>query len=212
MPPDSPEKRPALPRSRVVEVITRAQEDAFRQLIEAGVPETEALLVIRRFSAFALQVLRDLDRIYQEFEELLASDPDRSKANQEYLDTRAGGWLLALESFIAALVAEAMEKAKKDYQTLLSQPQEVITTVPPAPRSPPWQEALRKLGQSLTPWLLLLVAFFAWFLVWWQVSGLVTIGVIAIGITVFMGLFFGEVGLWLSAVMGGLCLILLLLL
>ena len=43
MPPDSPQHRSTLPRSRVVEIIERGQEDILRQLRDAGIPETEAL-------------------------------------------------------------------------------------------------------------------------------------------------------------------------
>jgi hypothetical protein len=210
MPPELPDNQQRNPSHRVVEVITRAQEDTLRQLREAGIPETQALAVIRRFSAFALQVLREMDLLYREFEELLAQDPHRSKAHQTWLDTKAGGLLLTLEAFIAALVTEALNKAKEDYRTGLSQPREVITA-PAAPRQPTWQASLWELGQSLTPWLLLLVGLGAWFLLWWLVSGSLIIAVIAIGVTVFMGVFFELVGLWLSAVMGGLCLILILL-
>jgi hypothetical protein len=209
--PDAPKNQNILPRSRVVEIIDRAQEDALHQLRQNGVPEEEALAVIRRFSAFAIQVLRELDLLYREFEEVLAQDPDRSAEFQAWLDTKAGGLLLTLESFIAAVVAEASNKAKENYRTGLSQPREVITPVPAAPRRSPWQESLWELGQSLTPWLLLLVGLGAWFLLWWLVSGSLIIAVIAIGVTVFMGVFFELVGLWLSAVMGGLCLILILL-
>jgi hypothetical protein len=211
MPPELPDNQQRNPRHRVVEVITRAQEDVLRQLRAAGVPETEALLVIQRFSAFAIQVLRELDLLYREFEELLAQNPHRSKEHQEWLDTRAGGLLLTLESFITDLVAEAINKAKEGYRSELSRSREVITTFPPAPRQPTWQASLWQLAHSLDPLLLLLVGFFAWFLLWWLVSGSLIIAVIAIGVTAFMGVFFEKVGLWLSAVMGALCLILLLL-
>jgi hypothetical protein len=208
--PDAPKTQPALPRSRVVEIIDRAQEDALRQLRQDGVPEAEALAVIRRFSAFAIQVLRELDLLYRELAEVLAQDPDRSAEFQAWLDTKAGGLLLALESFIAAVVTEASNKAKENYRSGLSPPREVITPAPAAPRHPPWQASLWALGQALTPWLLLLAGFGVWFLVWWLVSGSLIIAVIAIGVTLFMGLFFELVGLCLSAVMGGLCLILIL--
>jgi hypothetical protein len=149
MPPELPDNQQRNPRHRVVEVITRAQEDALRQLRQNGVPEEEALAVIRRFSAFALQVLRELDLLYREFEELLAQNPERTAAHQEYLDTKAGGLLLTLESFIAAVVAEASNKAKEDYRSKLSQPREVITPVPAPPR--------RAAEHPRNPWLLWLV-------------------------------------------------------
>jgi hypothetical protein len=211
MPPELPDNQQRNSRHRVVEVMTRAQEDAMRQLRREGVPEQQALMVMERIAAFCLQTLRELDLVYREFEELVAKD-GRSAAHQTRFADTAAALLTAVEAAIAGLVADAVRKARDDYQKQLSEPKDVITTVPPAPRSPTWQEALRQLGQSFTPWLLLFVGLFAWFLVWWQVSGLVTIGVIAVGVTAFMGLFFEKVGLWLSAVMGGVCLILLLLL
>jgi hypothetical protein len=125
MPADRPQNQHALPRSRVVEVIERSTDDALRQLREAGIPETEALAVIQRFSVFSVQVLKELDHLYREYKELLAEDPDRSQVHQEWLDTKAGGMLLTLEAMIAALVAEAINKAKEDYRSGLSKRQEV---------------------------------------------------------------------------------------
>jgi hypothetical protein len=184
----------ALPRSRVVEVITRSQEDALRQLRQAGIPETEALLVIQRFSTFALQVLRELDLLYREFEELLANDPDRSQAHQEWLDTKAGGLLLTLESCISALVAEAINKAKEDYRTELSKPREVITTVPASPRRPVWQQALVFLDRTRESWLLA-VCSGTWFLLWTVVTGSPLWGLAAVGVAAVAVFFFQWVGL-----------------
>jgi hypothetical protein len=136
------------------------------QLRQAGIPETQALLVIQRISAFSLQTLRELDLVYREFAELLAEDPDRSQAHQEWLDTKAGGLLLTLEAFIAALVAEAINKAKEDYRAALSQPREVIT-MPPKPSRSGW-----------VPFLLTTASFLVWLagmvsglLLAWQLSG-----------------------------------------
>jgi hypothetical protein len=208
---DFPNTQNLPPRSRVVEVIERSQEDALRQLRAAGVPETQALLVIKRFSAFSVQVLRELDLLYREFEELLAQDPNRSQANQEWLDTKAGGLLLTLEAFIAALVAEALNKAKEDYRSELSQPREVITL--PAKPPPPavWEEALQELGRlRRNPVVRWPVGLFAWFLVWWLVSGSNTWALIAVGITAFVVFFFKKPGLIFILIAGGVCLLLLL--
>jgi hypothetical protein len=121
------------PRHRVVEVMTAAQEDAMAQLRREGVPEAYALAVIERISAFCLRTLRELDRVFREFEELLANDPERTQAHQAWLDTKAGGLLLMLESTIASLIAEAIEKAKADYRTHVSPPKEAVTM----PAQPP---------------------------------------------------------------------------
>jgi hypothetical protein len=84
-----------------------------------------------------LQTLRELDLLYREFEALLAHDPARTEAHQEWLDTKAGGLLLTLEACIAALVAEAINKAKEEYRAALSEPREVIA-IPPKPSRPGW--------------------------------------------------------------------------
>jgi hypothetical protein len=133
MPSQLPNNRQQNPRHRVVEVMTRAQEDALRQLRVAGIPETEALAVIQRFSVFSVQVLRELDLLRREYEQLRASDPDRSRAHQEWFDTKVGGMLLTMEAFIAALVAEALNKAKEEYRQQVSQPREVVSV--PAQRA-----------------------------------------------------------------------------
>src|ERR687895_301853 len=126
MSPNLHNRQQGSPRHRVIEVMTRAQEDAMAQLRWDGIPEMQALLVMQRISSVCLQTLRELDRVYREFEELLAQDPDRSQAHQEWLDTKAGGMLLTLEAMITALVAEAINKAKEDYRAAISQPREVI--------------------------------------------------------------------------------------
>jgi hypothetical protein len=83
MPSNLSNNQQGLSRHRVVEVMTRAQDDAVRQLRAAGIPEAEALAIIQRFSVFSVQVLRELDQLYREFENLLAADPFRSQAHQE---------------------------------------------------------------------------------------------------------------------------------
>jgi hypothetical protein len=184
MPPQVPNNQQQPPRHRVITVMTRAQEDALHQLRREGVPEAYALAVMQRISALCLQTLRELDGIYQAFEELLANDPDRSAAHQEWLDTKAGGLLLTLEALIAAVVAEAINKAKADYHDLLSPPREVIT-VPPPPSRPAWVSVL-----------LSLIRLIVW------VAGMVAAGVFAYqgtGMLFWAGIgFLIPFGLWLK--------------
>jgi hypothetical protein len=206
MPPDSPQHQHALPRNRVVEVIERAQEDVLRELRQAGIPETEALLVIKRF----------LDLLYREFKELLANDllandPHRSKAHQEWLDTKAGGLLLTLESFISALVAEALNKAKEDYRAEMSKPREVIPAVPAKQQPSLWEETRENLGRLLrNPVVHWSVGMPVWFLVWLLVTGSTTWALIALGISAFVVWLFGKPGLVSILIAGGVCLLLLL--
>ena len=154
------------------------------QLRRAGIPETQMLLVIQRISSLCLQTLRELDHVYRDFEELLAHDPDRTDAHQEWLDTKAGGLLLTLESCIAALIAEAMRQAKEDYQRQLSQPRDVIT-VPPRQSRPEW-----------VSFLLALTNLFVW------AAGMVAAGVFAYqcsGLVIRAGLgFLVPFVLWLK--------------
>ena len=216
MPPDSPQNRSALPRSRVVEVIARSTDDALRQLRQAGVPETEALLVIQRISTFAIHVLRELDLVYREYEHLLASDPDRSQAHQEWFDTKAGGVLLTLEALIASLVAETINKAKEDYRNQLSQPREVLT-VPHQPSRPGWLADFFTTIHDLV-WIAGMVAGFV---MAWQFSGSFVVAGIGFLMPFLLwlklgkfrwGLFFPFIGiglevwllLWLYVIEGGL--------
>jgi hypothetical protein len=201
--PDSPNKRHALPRSRVVEVIERSQEEALRQLRQAGIPEQQALAVMRRIAVFCLQTLSELDVIYREFEELVAED-GRSEAHQRVFNDKAAALLTAVEAGIAGIVADTIRKVQDDYQQLLSPPKEAITV----PAAPPRREP----EYPLPPWLLWLGGLAAWFLLWVLVSGSIAIGVIALGVTAFMWVFFEKTGLVLSAIFGGACLLLLLLL
>jgi hypothetical protein len=209
IPPESANNQHALPRNRVVEVIERSQEDALRQLRQAGIPETEALLVMQRFSAFAIQVLRELDLLYREFEQLLAHDPDRSRAHQEWLDTKAGGLLLTIESCIAALVAEAINKAKEDYRTELSRPREVITMPPSRPSL--WEEARENSARLfLNPLVLWSVGQSVWFLVWLLVTGSAIWAFGAIAMTAVVVGLFKQTGLMFILTAGVVFLLLLL--
>jgi hypothetical protein len=62
MPPDIPENRQAISRSRAAEVIERTQEDALRKLHRDGVPEAYALKVMARINALCLQPCGNLMR------------------------------------------------------------------------------------------------------------------------------------------------------
>jgi hypothetical protein len=207
MPSEPLNNQHTLPRSRVVEVIERSTADALRQLRAAGIPETEALAVIRRFTVFSVQVLRELDHLYREFEDLLAEDPGRSQAHQEWFDTKVGGMLLTIEDFIAALVAAAINKAKEDYRDDISRRQEVIIPTPTRPSL--WEEAQQNLGQLLrNPFLLWLVSTAASFCLGFLLSGSTTWGLIAMGFTAFVVFIFEKAGVIFISITGGVCLLL----
>ena len=206
---DSPQHQSALPRSRIVEVIAQGQEDIVRQLRAAGIPETEALAVIRRFSIFSVQVLRELDLLYREYEELRAQDPDRSQAHQEWLDTKVAGMLLTIEAFVAAMVAEAITKAKEDYRNERSRPREVLAM---PSRPPVWEQALHVVGRQLRdPLVLWSVGLTAWFLVWYFAIGSLIAGFIAMIITAVVVYFLEKPGLVFILTAGGMFLLLLVL-
>jgi hypothetical protein len=133
MPPELPNNQHALPRSRVVEVIERSQEDAMRQLRQAGVPETEALAVMLRIHTFCLQTLRELDQVYREFEEMVAQDAGRSEAHQAWFADRTTTMLMHVEVAIASLVNDAIDKLKDEYKRESIPQRDVITTVPIRP-------------------------------------------------------------------------------
>jgi hypothetical protein len=198
----------ALPRNHVVETIERGQEDIWRQLRDAGIPETEALAVIKRFSTFSVQVLQELDDLYRVYDDLLASDPDRKAAHQEWLETKAGGLLLTIEAFITELIAEALKKAKEDYRTEISRSRDVIIPTPPRPLV--WEQALHVLGRQFRdPLVRWSVGLSAWFLVWYFAIGSPLAGLIAISITAVVVYFFEKPGLLFILIAGGMFLLLL---
>jgi hypothetical protein len=211
MPPEPAKNHQALPRSRVVEVIERSQEDAMRQLQREGIPETQALLVMQRISSFCLHTLGELDSVYREFEELVAKYPDRSVAHQTWLNDKAAGLLMQVEAAIAALVTEALEKAKADYRTELSRPREVITTLPAQPRPSLWEQALQDLGQTLRiPVVLWGAGLAVWFLLWSLVTGSAIWGLVAVASTAVVVLLIKWVGLLFIIIIGiaaGVCLL-----
>ena len=215
MPSTLPDNQQGLPRHRVVEVMTRAQDDALRQLRAAGIPETEALAVIQRISVFSVQILRELDHLYREYEALLAQNPDRSQAHQKWFDTKLGGMLLTIEAFIAALVAEAINRAKEDYRAEISTSREGIT-VPHQPARSSWLEEFLTTTSDLV-WIAGLITGFV---LAWQSSGSFLVGGIGflVGLLLWRtvgrftwGLVFPLTGIglevwlliWLSVVEGG---------
>jgi hypothetical protein len=205
MPPDSPHHHSALPRSRIVEIISHGQEDIVRQLRAAGIPETEALAVIQRFSVFSVQVLREMDQLRREFEHLLAEDPDRSHAHQEWFDTKVAGMLLTIEAFVAAMVAEAINKAKEDYRNERSRPREVLAM----PRPTVWEQVLHAVGRQLRdPLVLWSVGLTAWFLVWFLAIGSPLAGLIAVSITAVVVYRFEKAGLLFISTAAGVFLLL----
>jgi hypothetical protein len=162
MPADSPKNQHVFPRGRVVEVIEHAAEDAMRQLRHAGIPETQALLVMQRIHTFCLQSLRELDQVYREFEELVAQDPNRSEAHQAWFADRTTTMLMHVEVAIASLVTQAIDKLKDEYKRESLPQRDVITTVPIKPPPSAWQQALNDL-RRINPWILLFLGLSLWF-------------------------------------------------
>jgi hypothetical protein len=171
MPPQLSNNQQKNPRHRVVAVMTHAQEDALHQLRRDGVSEAYALAVMQRISSLCLQTLRELDDLYREFEELLANDPSRSGAHQEWFETKAGGMLLTIEASIAAVVAEAINRAKEDYRAEISTSREVIT-VPHQPTRPKRLEGFLTTTSNLV-WI---AGMITGFVLVWQSSGSFLVG------------------------------------
>jgi hypothetical protein len=207
MPPEPLHTQHTLPRNNIVEIITRGQEEILRQLRAEGIPETEALAVIRRFSTFSVQVLRELDDLYRQFSELLANDPERSAIHQEWLETKAGGLLLTTEAFIADLVALAIKRAKDDYIAESAKPRPV-PTVPPPPSV--WEQALHAVGRQLRdPIVYRSIGLTAWFLIWYFAIGSWIAGFVAISVISAAEYFFQKAGLLSILIAGGMFLLLL---
>jgi hypothetical protein len=164
MPPELPNNQQPYPRRRAIEVISRAQEDALRQLREARVPEAHALAVMERIAAFSLQTLRALDALYLQFNDIV-TEAGRGEAHQQRLNDKATALLLQVESAIAALVAEAIHKAIHEPDTQPDSPREVIT-VPAKPAQSPWEQFLRNAPQHLV-WV---VGIAVWVLGVWQAT------------------------------------------
>jgi hypothetical protein len=83
--PDSPKKRLGLPKSQVVEVIERSQEEAVRRLREAGVPERQILVAVRQIESACLTALGEQDAFYADLQVFFrqSRDPDHAHHIQE---------------------------------------------------------------------------------------------------------------------------------
>jgi hypothetical protein len=175
-------------------------------LRDKGIPETEALKVIRRFNAVSIQLLRELDELYRQYRELLAEAPERAADHQEWLETKAGGLRLTMEAFIADLVTAAINKAKIDYRDELTK--EVII---PTPRQlSVWEQGLEAIGRQLRdPLVYWSVWYTAWFLVWFFAIGSWIAGLVAMSISAVVVYFFAKAGVLFLLIAGGLFLLLL---
>jgi hypothetical protein len=165
MPSDIPKTRPAISRSRVIEVIERNQEDAFRRLRQAAVPEAQALLVMQRISSFCLQTLRELDVLYRQFEEMGAEE-GRSEEHEHWLNDKSSALLLQVEAGIAEIVASTIRQTIDDLKNPPSPLPEVLS-VSSRPSRPGWLAFLL----SAVSFLVWLAGTTASLLVAWQLSG-----------------------------------------
>jgi hypothetical protein len=142
MPRDLPNNQHPLSRRRAVAVIERAEQDALRQLREAGVPAARALAAMERITVFGLQTLRALDALYQQFDDIVA-EAGRDEAHQQWFNNKATALLLQVESAFATLVAETIHSTVHEPDPTPESPWEVIS-VPAKPTPSPWQRFLRQ--------------------------------------------------------------------
>jgi hypothetical protein len=195
-------------RNHAVEVITRTQADAMHQLLQAGLPETVALEAMHRISSFGLQALRELDTLFLQYDDLVAT-AGRTPAHQAFINDKAAAILLQIQTAYATLVALTIEKTIQDYREQVAHPKKKAPTVTidqclTPERQSPWVDLL--------PVLFLfgcVLALIGWFVLWWGVSGSLIVGVLALGITVFMVVMFQLTGLLLVGIVGILILVLL---
>jgi hypothetical protein len=195
-------------RNHAVEVITRTQDDAMRKLLQAGLPESVALTAMRRISAFSLQALQELDSLFRQFDDFVATE-DRTSEQQEWLNDKAAALLLQTQTAFATLVAETIQKTIQEYRDQLAHPKNETPTVTidqrPVPQQGRWELA------ELLPVLIVLgivLGFIGWFLFWWLLSGSLAWGVIAFGLTVFLVVVFRMAGVVLAGIAGVLFLLL----
>jgi hypothetical protein len=180
--PDSPKKRLGLPKSQVVEVIERSQEEAVRRLLEAGVPERQILVAVRRIESACLTALGEQDAFYADLQVFFrqSRDPDHAHHIQE----RIAFYLKLHDSAVAEIVAIAIQDAVNEFQHPPAPPQPIITVTPPAPGLPYWLKHGLHTAFSLLLRATWITGFVAGLILSWVGGGSVFWSVFWSGVTV----------------------------
>jgi hypothetical protein len=135
--PDSPNKRLSLPRSQSVEIITRSQEEAARQLRRAGIPEQRIAAAVQQLGAALLTALQEQTAFYQDVKATITqsgTDPDIASLIHE----RSAAYQHLFDTAVAQIVRIVIETTITEFQHPPVRKEPVIEVTPSTPGFRDW--------------------------------------------------------------------------
>jgi hypothetical protein len=184
MPPDCPEQRLGLPRSHVVEVIERSQEDAVRTLRAAGLPEVRIQAVTRRIETACLTVLTEQDALIKEL--LAFGEQPRTPEHAKLMQSRIGWHMEQVDKTFMAIAVIEIQKTLDAYQQAFEPAGQVIEAPYREPWPPEWLATLLRVANAITRGMLWFCAVCVLTLLVWAQSG----SLVWLGLTVGLSLIF----------------------
>src|ERR671918_393817 len=102
-------------RQRLSEAAACAQEAAMRRLRHAGFSEAELVIALEYFRALLKLLLTEADKLYGVYETLRLSQPGRTAAHQQWLDTQFARLLYIHQESVEELMTAAMRQATNGF-------------------------------------------------------------------------------------------------
>jgi hypothetical protein len=181
--PDSPNKRLRLPTSHSVELITRSQEEAARQLRRAGVPEQRIEAAVQQIGAALLTALQQQTVFYQDVKATVTqsgTDPDISSLIQE----RGAAYQHVFDTAVAEIVRIVIQTTINEFQNPPVRKEPVIEVTPYQPGFRDWLGDVLHTAAFLLIRAVWIIAFLIGLLLSWSSGGSVFLSVFWSGVTV----------------------------
>lgn len=140
-------------KQRLSKAAMRAQEAALRRLCSAGFSEAELEIAMEYFRALLERLLTEADALYGVYETLRLSQPGRSAANQQWLDTQFARLLYVYQESMTA----AMRQATQGLLHAAYPRQDMFGEPSPPPRQSTWPGSLWRVSKVFI-WLMGLFA------------------------------------------------------
>jgi hypothetical protein len=151
-------------RQRVIEASSRAQEAAMRRLCQAGFSEAELCIALEYFQSLLKRLLTEADALYGVYETLRLSQPGRTAAHQQWLDTQFARLLYVYQESVEELMTAAMRQATNSFLHAAYPHQDMFGELRPPPRQPTRTGGIWRVAKVII-WLMGLFAGFILLLV-----------------------------------------------
>jgi hypothetical protein len=144
-------------RQRVIEAAACAQEEAMRRLRQAGFSEAELFIALEYFKSLLKRFLTEADAVYSVYETSRLSQPGRSAAHQQWLDTQFARLLYLYQESVEELMTAVMRYATNGFLRSAYQHQDMFGEWRLLPRKPTWAGGLWRASKVII-WLMGLFA------------------------------------------------------